>query len=111
MAAEIGAQLRRGVAEYCVLGLLSREPMYGWRLAEELGAAGLIASIGTLYPLLGRLGDNGWVTSFHAPSESGPARKYYELTDDGRRQLSEFRSQWMPFAHSVADLLGEETHR
>ena len=46
--------MRKGVVEYCVLGLLAREPMYGWQLADALTASGLIASIGTLYPLLAR---------------------------------------------------------
>jgi PadR family transcriptional regulator PadR len=49
MVADVGAQLRKGVVEYCVLGLLSRETMYGWQLSERLVSAGLIASIGTLY--------------------------------------------------------------
>lgn len=108
MAADVGAQMRKGVVEYCVLGVLSREPMYGWQLAEALIDAGLIASIGTLYPLLGRLRDNGWVSTFDVPSESGPARKYYELTATGTEQLARFRAQWTPFARVVTGLVGEE---
>ncbi|HCS61992.1 MAG TPA: PadR family transcriptional regulator [Microbacterium sp.] len=108
MTADVGAQMRKGVVEYCVLGLLAREPMYGWQLAEALTGAGLIASIGTLYPLLGRLRDNGAVTTFDMPSESGPARKYYRLTDVGTTQLAQFRTQWTPFARVVTGLVGEE---
>lgn len=100
--------MRRGVVEYCVLGLLAREPMYGWQLADALTGTGLIASIGTLYPLLGRLRDNGWVSTFDRPSESGPVRKYYELTASGREQLAQFRAQWTPFARTVTGLVGEE---
>lgn len=100
--------MRKGVVEYCVLGLLAREPMYGWQLAEALTGAGLIASIGTLYPLLGRLRDNGWVSTFDRPSDSGPVRKYYRLTDAGTTQLAQFRQQWMPFARVVTELIGEE---
>jgi PadR family transcriptional regulator, regulatory protein PadR len=107
MTADLGAQMRKGVVEYCVLGLLSREPMYGWQLAEALTGAGLIASIGTLYPLLGRLRDNGWVSTFDLPSESGPVRKYYRLTDAGGQQLERFRTQWAPFARVVTDIVGE----
>jgi PadR family transcriptional regulator, regulatory protein PadR len=108
MTADVGAQMRKGVVEYCVLGLLAREPMYGWQLAEALTGAGLIASIGTLYPLLGRLRDNGWVSTFDRPSDSGPVRKYYRLTDAGTTQLGQFRDQWMPFARVVTGLIGEE---
>ncbi|SRR5690554_5239370 len=108
MTADVGAQMRKGVTEYCVLGLLAREPMYGWQLAEALIGAGLIASIGTLYPLLGRLRDSGAVTTFDVPSESGPARKYYRLTEAGSARLAQFRAQWTPFARVVTGLVGEE---
>ncbi len=101
--------MRKGVVEYCVLGLLAREPMYGWQLADALTGAGLIASIGTLYPLLGRLRDNGWVVTFDQPSESGPVRKYYRLTDAGTAQLAQFRAHWTPFARVVTGIVGEET--
>ncbi|WP_435746899.1 PadR family transcriptional regulator [Microbacterium sp. PMB16] len=107
MTADVGAQMRKGVVEYCVLGLLAREPMYGWQLADALTRAGLIASIGTLYPLLGRLRDNGWVSTFDLPSESGPVRKYYRLTDVGTEQLERFRVQWTPFARVVTGIVGE----
>ncbi|MGW8483260.1 PadR family transcriptional regulator [Microbacterium sp. NPDC055903] len=109
MAADVGAQMRKGVVEYCVLGLLSREPMYGWQLAEALTQAGLIASIGTLYPLLGRLRDNGWVSTFDQPGASGPVRKYYRLTEAGIAQLAQFRAHWTPFARVVTGIVGEET--
>ncbi|WP_454172047.1 PadR family transcriptional regulator [Microbacterium maritypicum] len=107
MTAGVGAQMRKGVVEYCVLGLLAREPMYGWQLAEALTGAGLIASIGTLYPLLGRLRDNGWVSTFDQPSESGPVRRYYRLTEVGVDQLERFRAQWAPFARVVTGIVGE----
>ena len=105
MTADVGAQMRKGVVEYCVLGLLARGPMYGWELAERLSVEGLIASIGTLYPLLSRLRQSGWVCTFERPSGTGPVRRYYELTDDGRDQLARFRSSWTPFARVVADLI------
>ena len=107
MTADVGAQMRKGVVEYCVLGLLARGPMYGWELSERLIAEGLIASIGTLYPLLSRLRQSGWVHTFERPSGAGPVRRYYELTDGGVRQLTQFRTSWMPFARSVADLIAE----
>ena len=107
MTADVGAQMRKGVVEYCVLGLLAREPMYGWQLAEALTGAGLIASIGTLYPLLGRLRDNGWVSTFDQSSESGPVRRYYRLTEVGVDQLERFRAQWAPFARVVTGIVGE----
>jgi PadR family transcriptional regulator PadR len=108
MTADVGTQLRKGAVEYCVLGLLSREPMYGWQLSEQLVSAGLIASIGTLYPLLARLRSNGLVVAYDEASASGPVRKYYRLTVAGTDQLQSFRQQWTPFASAVQNLIGKD---
>ncbi len=108
MTADVGAQLRKGVVEYCVLGLLSREPMYGWQLSETLTARGLIASIGTLYPMLSRLRTQGLVSSFDEASDAGPVRKYYRLTARGMRELDAFRIQWGAFSSAVDELIREE---
>jgi PadR family transcriptional regulator PadR len=111
MATDIGAQLRKGVVEYCILGLLQREPAYGWKLSEELIGRGLIASIGTLYPVLGRLRAQGLVVLSEQVAESDRPRKYYALTPAGTRQLEEFRGQWQPFASTVSDLVGRGIHQ
>jgi PadR family transcriptional regulator PadR len=110
MTADVGAQLRKGVVESCVLGLLSREPMYGWQLSETLIAHGMIASIGTLYPMLSRLRAQGLVSTYERASDAGPVRKYYRLTDAGIQQLTIFREQWGPFTLAVQELVGEDEH-
>ena len=104
MTPDAGSQLRKGVVEPCILGLLAREPMYGWQLAEPLTAAGLIASIGTLYPVLSRLRERGLVTAFERASDAGPARKYYRLTTAGAGELAAFRAQWTGFTAAVDTL-------
>lgn len=115
MVDDVTTQLRRGVVEYCVLGFLAAEPMYGWQLASALTDRGLIASIGTLYPLLGRLRDQGLIVAFEqAPAaiadapqagSGGPTRKYYKLTPRGEQQLNTFRAQWGPFTASVTEII------
>ena len=107
MTSDVGAQLRKGVVEYCILGLLEREPMYGWTLSEALVSRKMIASIGTLYPVLTRLRAQGLVTTYDELSESGRARKYYRLTEDGTLQLKSFRQQWEPFTTTVQELVGK----
>lgn len=107
MRADPSAQLRKGVVEYCVLGLLSREPMYGWQLSETLSAHGVIASIGTLYPILTRLREKGFVSSYEMASDAGPVRRYYRLSESGQGELDIFRRQWVPFTETVSDLIGE----
>ena len=108
MAVDVGAQLRKGVVEYCILGLLERQPMYGWQLADALSGPGVIAGIGTLYPLLGRLRDGGLIVAFEQPSDAGPTRKYYRPTPAGLARLAAFRSQWPTFISTVSSLIEEE---
>ncbi|MCU1600698.1 MAG: transcriptional regulator, PadR-like family [Frankiales bacterium] len=99
------SQLRRGVLEHCVLALLSEEPLYGFDLVRRLGDVdGLVTSEGTIYPLLSRLRRDGWVTTTWQESESGPPRRYYALTTEGRRVLRAFAEEWVRFRDSV-DLL------
>lgn len=111
MSDDVGAQLRKGVVEPCILGLLAREPMYGWQLSENLVAHGMIASIGTLYPILSRLRAQGLVSSFDEASPAGPVRKFYELTDAGRQRLHDFREQWAPFSAAVLHLVAKDAPR
>jgi PadR family transcriptional regulator, regulatory protein PadR len=104
------AQVRRGVAEQCVLALLSRGERYGFELARELGARGqIIASEGTLYPLLARLRRNGLVETSWRESNAGPPRRYYHLTRDGELALASSRKQWRVFRDAVDEILNEGT--
>ena len=99
------AQLRRGVLEHCVLALLETGERYGYDLVAELGAAGLVASEGTIYPLLSRLRRDGLVATSWQESDSGPPRRYYRLTADGVTALQAFRESWARFRDSVDRLL------
>ena len=102
-------QLRKGVLEYCVLALLQHGPSYGVDLAKRLGQhTALFASEETLYPLLSRLRRLGWVKSSWHESTSGPPRRYYQLTDDGRKALATFATAWELFSQDVCDVLDKE---
>ncbi|MCS5713262.1 PadR family transcriptional regulator [Herbiconiux sp. CPCC 205716] len=101
MTSDVGAQLRKGVVEYCVLGLLQQAPAYGWKISERLISLGLIGSIGTLYPLLARLRAQGLIVDHADSPDSARPRKYYTLTATGTAQLELFRLQWQPFAAAV----------
>lgn len=101
MTTPVGAQLRKGVVEYCVLGLLQQGPAYGWHISERLVALGLIGSIGTLYPLLNRLRERRLIVAHADESDSARPRKYFAITEEGLAQLEQFREQWRPFAAAV----------
>ena len=104
---ELLSQLRRGALEYCVLALLADEERYGFDLVRTLGGVdGMVTGEGTLYPLLSRLKKDGRVTTSWRDSESGPPRKYYAITPDGRRALDDFSNEWRRFRDAVDHLLG-----
>jgi PadR family transcriptional regulator PadR len=99
-------QLRRGVAGPCILALLESGPRYGLEIVKELDAAGqLLTSHGTVYPLLGRLSDAGWLTSEWQVSDGERPRRYYALTTAGRSELGTFRDEWARFSTAVDQLL------
>ena len=98
-------QLRRGVLEHCVLALLQDEERYGYDLVTELSEAGLLASEGTIYPLLSRLRKEELVRTSWQESPSGPPRRYYSLTDRGRSALADFTTSWTDFRTSVDHIL------
>lgn len=104
----ITTNLRKGVLEYCVLALIQRGPWYGLDLAKKLGSLSLIASEGTVYPMLARLRDTGLVTTEWVEGPSGRQRRYYRLTEAGGAQLATFRTAWAAVRDTVDELLDEE---
>ncbi|PKQ17252.1 MAG: PadR family transcriptional regulator [Actinobacteria bacterium HGW-Actinobacteria-7] len=99
------SQIRKGVVEIAVLGLLSGERMYGSQLVEELSIHEELAiSAGTVYPLLARLKKGGVITSTWAESPVGPPRKYYRLTAKGQTQLTGMIRAWGS-VRSAVDLI------
>jgi PadR family transcriptional regulator, regulatory protein PadR len=102
-------QMRRGTLEYCVLALLRDQARYGFDLVRTLAQAdGLITSEGTIYPLLSRLRRDGLVTTTWRESQSGPPRRYYELTPAGHQALELFTTEWDRFTDAVDRLLQQE---
>lgn len=96
----------RGVLEPCLLALLAEGEAYGFDLAGRLRDAGMgpVAG-GTLYPALLRLEKQGLVSARWQPGDGGPGRKYYELTEAGRRAGAANAARWDAFSASVAGLL------
>jgi PadR family transcriptional regulator, regulatory protein PadR len=87
-------QMRKGILEFCILHIISRGEVYASDMLEELTSAKIIVVEGTLYPLLTRLRKTGLVEYKWVESTSGPPRKYYKLTDDGREFLNQLDKTW-----------------
>jgi PadR family transcriptional regulator PadR len=104
MAESISVQLKKGVLELCVLALLSRGDGYAYDIASRL-AEGIDMGEGTIYPLMRRLQDDGLVATYLSESPSGPPRKYYRLTDAGRRSFEAQKVEWTAFARAVDAIL------
>lgn len=86
------AQLKRGVLEAAVLAVLNRGDSYGYAIIKEIEPV-LSISESTLYPILKRLKAQNMVTE-ESREFSGRLRKYYSITNDGRRRLIEFLEEW-----------------
>jgi PadR family transcriptional regulator PadR len=96
-------QLRKGVLIYMVLSLLNRQEMYGYALITALSKK-MSANMaeGTIYPLLNRMVRNNNISFDWRIMETGPARKYYQITDSGKELLAGMHNHW----HSINESLG-----
>jgi PadR family transcriptional regulator PadR len=87
-------QLRRGILELAVMGVLYHGRHYGYSLIRVLSEHSSISlKEGTIYPILARLDRDGLVASEWVESAHGPPRKYYALTPSGRRLFDELRQE------------------
>lgn len=103
------SQLLRGVLDAAVLAVVQRHDGYGYDVVRRLRAGGL-ADVGdaSVYGTLRRLYRGGALTSYVVPSDEGPHRRYYGITESGKTQLVEARETWAEFVRAV-DVLLEQT--
>jgi PadR family transcriptional regulator PadR len=97
----VKSQMRKGVLEYCILSIISKEEAYASDILDTLKDAKLIVVEGTLYPLLTRLKNDGLLNYRWEESTSGPPRKYYALTEMGQKFLNEMDITWNELVESV----------
>lgn len=90
----VKVQMRKGILEYCILAILSREDSYAPKIIAELKEARMIVVEGTLYPILTRQKNAGLLTYRWEESPQGPPRKYYSLTEKGRESLAQLDEVW-----------------
>lgn len=86
--------IRKGLLEFAVLRVIAAEKLYVAEMLQRLAQTEFATQEGTLYPLLSRLRREGLVDYEWQESEAGPPRKYYQLTDPGRRALDELAGYW-----------------
>ena len=97
-------QFKKGVLEMCVLSLLQDGDRYGYDVACELSKT-MEVSDGSVYPVLRRLKDDGYVTSYLEEASGGPPRKYYVITETGSDYMNTLQSEWKQLTGNINKLL------
>lgn len=102
----ISSQMLKGTLEGCILAIISKQETYGYEIVQQLERYGFgrIAE-GTIYPLLLRLEKNRLISAEYRQSGIGPRRKYYLLTEQGRKELQSFLQSYRALTGAVLRLL------
>jgi PadR family transcriptional regulator len=102
------SQMRKGVLEFCILSIIQQGEVYPSDIVDKMKGANLNILEGTLYPLLTRLKNAGYLTYRWVESNSGPPRKYFLMTDQGRQFYGELERTWNELADAVQKLTSSE---
>lgn len=99
----------KGTLPALILEILAREPSHGYRIAQDIKerSKGLLDfKEGTLYPALHKLENEAMVESYEGV-ERGRPRRYYRITQAGRKALNKDRAEWHQLSQAVSVILGE----
>lgn len=104
MLSNIKSQMRKGLLEYCILSIISRDEAYASDILEILKNAQLLVVEGTLYPLLTRMKNEGLLSYRWQESTGGPPRKYYTLTPNGKQLLMQLDQEWQSISVAISQI-------
>src|SRR6056297_74309 len=104
------AQMKKGVLEFCILSILSKQDYYASDIIKALKEAKMIVVEGTLYPLLTRQKNAGLLSYRWEESTQGPPRKYYTLTEKGKEYLEELEKSWEELVKAVEQITGKNDY-
>lgn len=110
------SQLMKGILEGCVLAIIAREETYGYEIISVLNKYGFCGiQDGTLYPILTRLEKKNYVTCRIVKSTLGPRRKYFSITEEGKKSLESFEESLKHICgnaiHIIEDMGGENEQK
>lgn len=98
-------ELTRAALQQAVLGVLSHGESHGYAIAEVLRQHGFTRlKGGTLYPLLKRLEDQGFVEHAWQHEQAGPGRKQFTLTEKGRDELERSATAWRRMSQALTEI-------
>ena len=104
-------ELKRGSAELLILSLLDARPRHGYELSKliKIRSGGTLTfHIDSLYPLLYRLEERGWIKGTWVEKPGERRRRFYRLSVEGRRVLAQQRKTWAAFVEAVRRVTGDE---
>ena len=96
--------IRRGLLEFLVLKIISGGEVYAADILLALADTEFKTQEGTLYPLLSRLRREQLLDYEWKESETGPPRKYYSLTAEGRKRLEDLKKYWEDINKTIKSL-------
>ncbi|HEV2388292.1 MAG TPA: PadR family transcriptional regulator [Candidatus Acidoferrales bacterium] len=102
---------KKGSAELLILSLVEHQPRRGYDIAKliESRSAGAVGyHVASLYPLLYRMENRGWIQGRWVESPGQRRGRYYRLTEAGRKVLAEQRRNWKQFVDAVSGIAGME---
>ena len=102
---------KKGSAELLVLSLLEGQPRHGYdisKLIEARSGGALRFHVTSLYPLLYRLEERGWITGRWVEKAEQRRRRYYSLTAEGQKVLAAQRRSWQEFVTAISRVTGIE---
>jgi PadR family transcriptional regulator PadR len=102
----MNTQLKKGILELCVLAVLDKKDCYGYELVNEI-SKNIEISEGTIYPILRRLNQEGYFTTYLQESQEGPPRKYYKLTNLGKSIKQDLLNEWNELVMGVNNIIIE----
>lgn len=106
---KIDKELIKGSTSILILSLLEKEDMYGYQITQELKKASedvFELKEGTLYPMLHGLENSKAVESFWFDADNGKRRKYYKLTEEGKKLLKRKKEEWKTYTKAVNSVIG-----
>jgi PadR family transcriptional regulator PadR len=98
-------ELKKGSAELLILSLVEPRPRHGYEIAkliEQRSDGAVRFKVASLYPLLYRLEQRGWIAGRWVEKSGERRRRFYRLTAEGKRVLVAQRDHWREFVHAIA---------
>lgn len=102
----MNSQFKRGIIELCVLSCLAESDMYGYQIINDMSRH-LDVNENTIYPILRRLTNEDYFTTYLQESTEGAPRKYYQMTQKGFEYYMQLREEWDAFIGGVYHIINQ----